>query len=68
MTVTKYEFQQTENQRWGIYCQGRLLATVGSYEACQSIKKSLDHNLSASDIFKVAIAYKQSIDRSLAIN
>ncbi len=62
-----YHFQEVANQRWGIYLQGRLLATIGSYEACKSIEESLDKNMSYSDAIKAAIAYKKSIDRSLSI-
>lgn len=40
-----YNFKQTKDERWGIYAGDRLLATVGSYEACQSIGKSLQHLL-----------------------
>jgi|GEM_PF-2695336 len=66
-TVGEYYFQEVDNQRWGIYVQDRLLATIGSYEACKSISDSLDKNMSYSDALKAAIAYKKSINRSLSI-
>ena len=65
--VRKYSFQQVDNQRWGIYIQDRLLATIGSYEACKSIQESLDKNMSYSDALRAAIAYKKSINRSLSV-
>lgn len=68
MSNTSYKFKETQDQRWGIYLQDRLLATVGSYETCQSIGKSLEKNLSHTDSIKAAIAYKKSINRSLIIS
>ena len=65
--ASPYNFKQTKNQRWGIYAGDRLLATVGSYEACQSIGKLLTSNLSHEDLTKAAITFKRSINRSLII-
>lgn len=62
-----YNFKEVENRRWGIYAGDRLLATVGSYEACQSIGKSLTHDLSHEDSIRAAMAFKNSISRSLII-
>ncbi|MDJ0591582.1 MAG: hypothetical protein QNJ72_16555 [Pleurocapsa sp. MO_226.B13] len=67
MSNTAYKFQRTDDKRWGIYLQERLLATVGSYEACQSIGQSLSKNLSHTDTIKAKIAYKKAIDKSLII-
>lgn len=63
-----YSFKETEDGRWGIYLNERLLATVGSYEACRSIGTSLGHNLSHTDALKATMAYKKAIDHSLIIN
>ncbi len=62
-----YSFKQTQDRRWGIYAGDRLLATVGSYEACQSIGKFLTSNLSQEDLIRATIAFKKSINRSLII-
>lgn len=51
-----YEFKQTEDNRWGIYFQDRLLATFGSYEICQFMGQYLKNNLSTQDYQKSAIA------------
>ena len=67
MTANPYSFRQTEDERWGIYLEDRLLATVGSYEACLSINKSLNGNLSREDLLKAKMAFKSSINRSLII-
>ena len=32
-----YSSEQLANGRWGIYQQGKLLATIGCYKTCQEI-------------------------------
>ncbi len=32
-----YSSEQLPNGRWGIYEQGKLLATIGCYSSCQEI-------------------------------
>ncbi|MGD1919820.1 MAG: hypothetical protein ACFCAD_13570 [Pleurocapsa sp.] len=59
-----YQFKQTQDQRWGIYLEDRLLATVGSYAACQSIGQHLTSNLSREDLIRATIAFKNSINKS----
>lgn len=61
MSSEIYEFKQTEDNRWGIYFQDRLLATFGSYEICQFMGQYLKNNLSTQDYQKSAIAYQQVI-------
>ena len=45
-----YSSEQLPNGRWGIYGQGKLLATIGCYSTCQKIlsllakRKSHDSN------------------------
>lgn len=56
-----YKFQETKDNRWGIYFEDRLLATFGSYEVCQFIGQYLKNNLSNQDNYKSAIAYQQAI-------
>ena len=56
MSSEIYEFKQTEDNRWGIYFQDRLLATFGSYEICQFMGQYLKNNLSTQDYQKSAIA------------
>jgi hypothetical protein len=56
-----YEFKQTEDNRWGIYFQDRLLATFGSYEICQFMGQYLKNNLSTQDYQKSAIADRRVI-------
>lgn len=68
MSNTIYEIKETNNQRWGIYLQDRLLATIGSYEACESVWQSLSKNLSYQKYMKSSIAYRKAIDKSLTIN
>lgn len=67
MSKTLYRFQKTDNKRWGIYFQDRLLATVGNYEACKSMSKCLENNLSSSETLKATLDYQKSINRSLTI-
>ena len=67
MSNKLYKFQQTQDQRWGIYLQDRLLATIGSYEACQSMGQYLSTSLSHADVAKAAVAYKKAINRNLII-
>ena len=33
----KYYSQELANQRWGIYEENKLLATIGCYKTCQRI-------------------------------
>ena len=44
-----YSSEQLPNGRWGIYGQGKLLATIGCYQTCQEILRRLgfgkSHNL-----------------------
>lgn len=68
MNNKTYKFKETQNNRWGIYFQDRLLATVGSYEICRSIGQYLGENLSYTDTLKAAIAYKKAINNSWVIN
>ena len=67
MSNKPYRFQKTNNERWGIYLQGRLLATVGSYELCQYIEKMSSKQFYFTDNLKAQIAYKQVIHKSLMI-
>lgn len=59
-----YKFQETKDNRWGIYFEDRLLATFGSYEVCQFIGQYLKNNLSNQDNYKSAIAYQQAISNN----
>ncbi len=68
MPDQKYEIKQADNQRWGIYKGDRLLATVGSYEACESIWKYLQSELSYTENIKSRISYRNAIDKNLLIN
>ncbi|MGF1588250.1 MAG: hypothetical protein ACFCU7_03230 [Pleurocapsa sp.] len=68
MSKLKYQIKQAENQRWGIYQDGRLLATVGSYEACESIWKYLQQELSYTENIKSRLSYRNAIDQNLLIN
>ena len=72
-----YKFQETEDNRWGIYFQDRLLATFGSYEICQFMGQYLKNNLSTQDSLKSAIADRLAVSnnskrlaykKSIAIN
>lgn len=67
MSNKVYEFQKTEDGRWGIYLEERLLATVGNYEVCQSIKQLSNADLSPEDSLKISIAYKRAINKSLTV-
>ncbi len=61
MRNLKYEIKQTENQRWGIYQDNRLLATVGSYQACESIWKYLQKEVSYPEDIKFRLSYRSAI-------
>lgn len=67
MTNKKYKFQKIDDLRWGIYLKDRLLATVGSYEACESMAQILNSRLSSTETLKAKIAYKQAINQNLSI-
>lgn len=68
MTNVNYKIEQTGNQRWGIYQDDRLLATVGSYEACESIWKYLQKELSYTENIKSRISYRNALDKNLLVN
>ena len=68
MSDIKYEIKQAEDQRWGIYQGERLLATVGSYEACESIWKYLQKELSYTENIKSRLSYRNSLNKNLLVN
>ena len=68
MSKIKYEIKQTGEQRWGIYQGDRLLATVGSYEACQSIWQYLQKELSYTDNIKSKLSYRNAINKNLLVH
>jgi hypothetical protein len=68
MSDLKYEIKQAENQRWGIYQGDRLLATVGNYEACESIWKYLQEELSYTDNIKSRLSYRNALNKNLLVN
>lgn len=68
MSELKYEIKQAENQRWGIYQGDRLLATVGSYEACESIWKYLQKELSYTENIKFRLSYRNALNKNLLVN
>lgn len=68
MSNKVYQFQKTKDERWGIFLQDRLLATVGNYEACLSMEQFLGADVSSIDALKAAVTYRQSINSSLVIN
>ena len=68
MTKLKYVIKQVDNQRWGIYQGERLLATVGSYEACESIWNYLQKELSYTDNIKSRLSYRNAINKNLLVN
>lgn len=67
MSQQKYKFEQIEDKKWGIYLQDRLLATVSSYEACQSIRQLSTDNLSYVELKRAMMTYKKAINKSLII-
>lgn len=67
MANTRYEFKEIGNEKWGIYSQERLLATVGSLEACESMAKLLSKDLSYSDSLKASFTYKKAVNRFLIL-
>ena len=64
----KYEIKQAEDLRWGIYQGERLLATVGSYEACESMWKYLQQELSYTENIKSRLSYRNSLNKNLLVN
>jgi len=68
MSDLKYEIKQAQDQRWGIYQDNRLLATIGSYEACESVWKYLQTELSYTDNIKSRLSYRNSINKNLLVN
>ncbi|MEM8673964.1 MAG: hypothetical protein AAGF83_08860 [Cyanobacteria bacterium P01_G01_bin.67] len=68
MSDRNYTIKQAADQRWGIYQDERLLATVGSYEACESIWKYLQQELSYPDNIKSRMSYRNAIDKNLLIH
>lgn len=67
MTKVKYDIKQVANQRWGIYQGERLLATVGSYEACESIWNYLQKELSYTDNIKSRLSYRNALNKNLLV-
>ena len=63
----KYDIKQVGNQRWGIYEGDRLLATVGSYEACESIWNYLQKELSYTDNIKSRLSYRNALNKNLLV-
>ncbi|MGB5631309.1 MAG: hypothetical protein WBM44_03180 [Waterburya sp.] len=63
-----YKIKQAADQRWGIYQDEKLLATIGSYEACESIWKYLQQELSYTEDIKSRLSYRNAIDKNLLIN
>ena len=68
MSDLKYEIKPTDNQRWGIYQGNRLLATVGSYEACESVWKYLQKELDYTENVKYRLSYRKAMNQNLLIN
>lgn len=68
MSKINYRIELAENRRWGIYQDERLLATVGSYEACESIWKYLQRELSYTENIKFRMSYRNSLDKHLLID
>lgn len=68
MSELKYEIRQADNQRWGIYQGERLLATVGSYEACESMWKYLQKELTYTENIKSRLSYRNAINKNLLVN
>lgn len=62
-----YRFEMVDDQRWGIYVQDRLLATIGSYEACKSLEELLDKDMSYAEAIKATLTFKKSINRYLIV-
>ena len=57
----EYQIKETQNQRWGIYLQDRLLATIGNYEVGLSLWRSLSENLSDKDSSKAMRAHDKAL-------
>lgn len=68
MSNINYEIKQADDQRWGIYQGDRLLATVGSYEACESIWKYLQKEISYTDNIKSRLSYRNALNKNLLVN
>ena len=68
MSKIKYEIKQADDHRWGIYQGDRLLATVGSYEACESMWKYLQKELSYTDNIKSKLSYRNALNKNLLVN
>lgn len=68
MSDINYSIKQAADQRWGIYQDEKLLATIGSYEACESIWKYLQQELSYTEDIKSRLSYRNAIDKNLLIN
>jgi len=68
MSDIRYEIKQADDQRWGIYQGERLLATIGSYEACESVWKYLQTELSYTDNIKSRLSYRNALNKNLLVN
>lgn len=68
MSNINYTIKQTADKRWGIYQDEKLLATIGSYEACESIRQYLQQELSYPDNIKSRLSYRNAIDKNLLIH
>ena len=66
MSQTEYKMRKV-GQRWGIYEGERLLATVGSYEACESIWNYLQKELSYTENIKSRLSYRNALNKNLLV-
>lgn len=66
MTQAEYKMREV-GQRWGIYQGERLLATVGSYEACESIWNYLQKELSYTENIKSRLSYRNALNKNLLV-
>ena len=67
MMEVEYRIKEVANQRWGIYKGERLLATIGSYEACESIWNYLQKELSYTDNIKSRLSYRNALNKNLLV-
>lgn len=61
--TNSYRYEKTEDLRWGIYLEDRLLATVGTKEECHIIGSYLNKKVSDALIRKSAKAYQKALLR-----
>ena len=62
MSEKNYKIKPASDRKWGIYQNEQLLATIGSYDVCESIWRGLQQRLSNCDNIRSRISNRNALD------